>query len=130
MVANDAYETPCISSDTVPEISTKERLRKASGVSRSARCVGTVLHTRRRALPHPANDRDGSDSGSDSGVIAGVSDPGLCQGGTAHLQHPARLFVHLYSEVLQARSKRSRFMTLSHAATKSRTNFSFESSLA
>src|SRR5206468_13053929 len=27
----------------------------------------------------------------------------------------------------QARSKRSRFMTLSHAATKSRTNFSFES---
>ena len=30
----------------------------------------------------------------------------------------------------QARSKRSRFMTLSHAATKSRTNFSFESSHA
>ena len=30
----------------------------------------------------------------------------------------------------QATSKRSRFMTLSHAATKSRTNFSFESSLA
>jgi hypothetical protein len=30
----------------------------------------------------------------------------------------------------QARSNRSRFMTLSHAATKSRTNFSFESSHA
>ncbi len=30
----------------------------------------------------------------------------------------------------QARSKRSSFMTLSHAATKSRTNFSFESSHA
>ena len=30
----------------------------------------------------------------------------------------------------QARSKRSRFMTLSQAATKSRTNFSFESSCA
>ena len=30
----------------------------------------------------------------------------------------------------QARSKRSRFMTLSHAATKSRTNFSFASSQA
>jgi hypothetical protein len=30
----------------------------------------------------------------------------------------------------QARSKRSRFMTLSHAITKSRTNFSFESSHA
>ena len=30
----------------------------------------------------------------------------------------------------QARSKRSRFMTLSHATTKSRTNFSFESSHA
>jgi hypothetical protein len=30
----------------------------------------------------------------------------------------------------QARSKRSRFMTLSHAATKSRANFSFESSHA
>jgi hypothetical protein len=33
-------------------------------------------------------------------------------------------------DVDQARSKRSRFMTLSHAATKSRTNFSFESSHA
>ena len=33
-------------------------------------------------------------------------------------------------EADQARSKRSRFMTLSHAATKSRTNFSFESSHA
>src|SRR5438477_11483688 len=30
----------------------------------------------------------------------------------------------------QARSKRSRFITLAHAATKSRTNFSFESSHA
>jgi len=30
----------------------------------------------------------------------------------------------------QARSNRSRFMTLTHAATKSRTNFSFASSLA
>ncbi|HKN49087.1 MAG TPA: hypothetical protein VJ010_02555 [Actinomycetota bacterium] len=30
----------------------------------------------------------------------------------------------------QARSKRSRFMTLSHAATKSRTNFSLAPSLA
>ncbi|XVQ14239.1 endonuclease/exonuclease/phosphatase family protein [Spirillospora sp. CA-255316] len=30
----------------------------------------------------------------------------------------------------QARSYRSRFITLSHAATKSRTNFSFASSLA
>ena len=33
-------------------------------------------------------------------------------------------------DVGQARSKRSRFMTLSHAATKSRTNFSFASSEA
>gem|GEM_PF-4010351 len=31
---------------------------------------------------------------------------------------------------LQARSKRSRFMTLFHAAMKSRTNFSFESAHA
>ena len=34
------------------------------------------------------------------------------------------------SDVVRPRSKRSRFMTLSHAATKSRTNFSSESSHA
>jgi hypothetical protein len=45
-----------------------------------------------------------------------------------HDRQPERRGVHVRQD--QARSYRSRFMTLSQTATKSRTNFSFESSLA
>jgi hypothetical protein len=73
--------------------------------------VARVLEGKRR--PHDASQLSSSRGVSSAGLVTGSRRTG-----------------HQTGNVDQARSKRSRFMTLSHAATKSRTNFSFESSHA
>ena len=64
-----------------------------------------------------------------SGVPRGVP-RGRTQRVSTRARCPRATADPLDESVDQARSKRSRFMTLFHAATKSRTNFSWESSLA
>ena len=123
--------------------SSRSRCWRAARRRRRRRACGAL----RRMLPRPASRRPilrGSARGRPAGRRSGActssdsslqrcgcrSHPGPRTKGARRNRHGARHLENLYASGVLARSNRSRSITLAHAATKSRVNFSWASSPA